>query len=235
MRGNLYSRGFDPMKSRSERRKEKQAKLAKTKRVIRLKKRLGRIAARKFAVQEDSHMTALMESYILRRKAERAAEKAKDAPKDGAEASGEGGLAGKGSGAEESEMDEDEGSDSSSLGSRANSAFDVDDRAMLVVAVAHAVVLLHAEVAHVWQQTRIPLHLAASTGVVAVPVVADRVFAVSAQLSAAAAAAPVAVGARTIARIPVETGAFMSGLARCPLAPSIERGARGGVGLTQVQ
>ncbi|CAG9580293.1 conserved hypothetical protein [Leishmania major strain Friedlin] len=126
MRGNLYSRGFDPMKSRSERRKEKQAKLSKTKRVIRLKRRLGRIAARKFAGQEDSHMTALMESYILRRKAERAAEKAKEAPKDAAGAPGEDGLAGEGSGAEESEMDEDEGSDCS-LDSRADSAFEVDD------------------------------------------------------------------------------------------------------------
>lgn len=127
MRGNLYSRGFDPMKSRSERRKEKQAKLAKTKRVIRLKRRLGRIAARKFAGQEDSHMTALMESYILRRKAERAAEKAKEASKDGTGGPGETGLAGEGSGAEESEMDEDEGSDSSSLDSGADSAFEVHD------------------------------------------------------------------------------------------------------------
>ncbi|GET91518.1 hypothetical protein, conserved [Leishmania tarentolae] len=127
MRGNLYSRGFDPMKSRSERRKEKQAKLAKTKRVIRLKRRLGRITARKFAGQEDSHMTALMESYILRRKAERAAEKANGALNDCPGAPGGSPTAGPDGDANVSDMYEDEGSDSLSLGSGTDSAFEMHD------------------------------------------------------------------------------------------------------------
>ncbi|KAI5687582.1 hypothetical_protein [Leishmania braziliensis MHOM/BR/75/M2904] len=126
MRGNPYSRGFDPMKSRSERRKEKQAKLAKTKRVIRLKRRLGRIAARKFAGQEDSHMTALMESYILRRKAERAAAKAKEPLQDDPGAPGEAGSSGEDSDVKESEVDDDEDCDSSSLVREADSAFEVN-------------------------------------------------------------------------------------------------------------
>ncbi|KAK7199783.1 hypothetical protein NESM_000025100 [Novymonas esmeraldas] len=132
MRGNPYSRGFDPLKPRSERRREKQAKLAKTKRVIRLKKRLGRIAARKFAGQEDSHMTALMESYILRRKAERAAEKAKEDPQAAAAtgSSGDVGSSGDNSDAEESgsgtEVDaDDSASEAFSLGSGADSAFEL--------------------------------------------------------------------------------------------------------------
>ncbi|KAG5496241.1 hypothetical protein JKF63_02542 [Porcisia hertigi] len=126
MRGNPYSRGFDPMKSRSERRKEKQAKLSKTKRVIRLKKRLGRITARKFAGQEESHMSALMESYILRRKAERAAEKAKESSQ---EVSGEPGGArssAEGRGPEQGEGDNDDDSGTSTLGSTADSVFEMD-------------------------------------------------------------------------------------------------------------
>ncbi|CAJ1032476.1 hypothetical protein, conserved [Leishmania lindenbergi] len=126
MRGNPYSRGFDPMKSRSERRKEKQAKLAKTKRVIRLKRRLGRIAARKFAGQEDSHMTALMESYILRRKAEREAAKAKEPLQDDPGAPGEAGSSGEDSDVKESEVDDDEDSDSSSLVRKADNAFEIN-------------------------------------------------------------------------------------------------------------
>ncbi|KAG5470583.1 hypothetical protein LSCM1_01827 [Leishmania martiniquensis] len=126
MRGNPYSRGFDPMKSRSERRKEKQAKVAKSKRAIRLKKRLGRIAARKFAGQEDSHMTALMESYILRRKAERAAAKAKNALQDGTGALDAAHSPAKKTDVEESEMDDGEGSEDFSLGSVADSAFEMD-------------------------------------------------------------------------------------------------------------
>lgn len=137
-RGNPYARGGDVMKTRSEKRKEKQAKLAKTNRVIRLKRRLGRIAAKKFAGQEDSHMTALMESYIVRRKAERAAEKAKeeqnagvsgdhddeagsdfvaegDSEEGGSDYDGEGGSEGS-------------GSDAFSLGSGADdSAFEMED------------------------------------------------------------------------------------------------------------
>ncbi|KAG5495486.1 hypothetical protein GH5_03147 [Leishmania sp. Ghana 2012 LV757] len=127
MRGNPYSRGFDPMKSRSERRKEKQAKLAKTKRVVRLKKHLGRIAARKFAGQEDSHMTALMESYILRRKAERAAEKAKKVPQDGPGGPGETRSSATDDAVEESERDENRGSDGFSVSTEADSAFELDN------------------------------------------------------------------------------------------------------------
>lgn len=67
------------MKSRSQKRKEKKEKLAKTGRVIRLKKRLTRIHKKKCADQQDSHMTAIMESYILKRKAERKAAKEKEA------------------------------------------------------------------------------------------------------------------------------------------------------------
>eukprot|EP00796_Vickermania_ingenoplastis_P013252 gene13252-9095_t len=77
MRGNRLARGGDPMKTRSQKRKEKKEKLAKTGRVIRLKKRLTRIHKKKCAEQQDSHMTAIMEAYILKRKAERKAEKEK--------------------------------------------------------------------------------------------------------------------------------------------------------------
>lgn len=63
------------MKTRSQKRKEKKEKLAKTGRVIRLKKRLTRIHKKKCAEQQDSHMTAIMEAYILKRKAERRAER----------------------------------------------------------------------------------------------------------------------------------------------------------------
>ncbi|CCW62830.1 unnamed protein product [Phytomonas sp. EM1] len=83
MRGNRLARGGDPMKTRSQRRKEKKEKLSKTNRVKRLKKRLGRIASRDFARQEDAHTTSLMESYILRRKKERAEERAKAAQEKG--------------------------------------------------------------------------------------------------------------------------------------------------------
>lgn len=63
------------MLTRSERRAERARKVATSKRSIRLKKRLGRLAAKKFAHQEDSHTTTLMESYILRRKEERRKER----------------------------------------------------------------------------------------------------------------------------------------------------------------
>ncbi|KPI90780.1 hypothetical protein ABL78_0013 [Leptomonas seymouri] len=123
-RGNPYARGGDVMKTRSEKRKEKQAKLAKTNRVIRLKRRLGRIAAKKFAGQEDSHMTALMESYILRRKAERAAEKAKEQQSEDS-IRGEKNAAGSSDG--EAAEEDEEGSDDFSLGSGDDdSAFEMD-------------------------------------------------------------------------------------------------------------
>lgn len=77
MRGSRLVRGGDPMKTRSQKRKEKKQKLAKTGRVIRQKKRLNRIYKKKCEVQQDSHMTAIMEAYILKRKAERRIEKEK--------------------------------------------------------------------------------------------------------------------------------------------------------------
>ena len=75
MRGNPYSRGGDPMMSRREKRNMKKAKLAKTGRVQRLKKRLTGIHQRKVKHEGNVHTTALMESYIVRRKEARAAEK----------------------------------------------------------------------------------------------------------------------------------------------------------------
>jgi hypothetical protein len=122
-RGNPYARGGDVMKTRSEKRKEKEAKLAKTNRVKRLKRRLGRIAAKKFAGQKDSHMTALMESYILRRKAERAAEKAaQEQSEAGTQSSVVDAEA-----MEAVESEEGSGSDAFSLSSGADdSAFDMD-------------------------------------------------------------------------------------------------------------
>lgn len=128
-RGNPYARGGDPMKTRSERRREKQVKLSKTKRVIRLKRRLGRIAAKKFAGQEDSHMTALMESYILRRKAERAAEKAQEEQGEGAAAAAaaQDATDAHGEYSEEEDEEGESGSDAFSLGSAEDdSAFEMD-------------------------------------------------------------------------------------------------------------
>lgn len=82
MRGKRLVRGGDPMKTRSQKRKEKKEKLAKTGRVMRLKKRLARIQKKKCADQQDSHMTAIMEAYILKRKAERKAEKERKAKEE---------------------------------------------------------------------------------------------------------------------------------------------------------
>lgn len=65
------------MMSRNEKRRAKKAKLAKTGRVQRLKKRLTGIHNRKVKHEGNVHTTALMESYIVRRKAARAAEKQK--------------------------------------------------------------------------------------------------------------------------------------------------------------
>lgn len=76
------------MKTRSQKRKEKKEKLAKTGRVIRLKKRLTRIHKKKCAEQQDSHMTAIMEAYILKRKAERKAERERLAAEAAAAAGG---------------------------------------------------------------------------------------------------------------------------------------------------
>lgn len=77
MRGNPYARGGDPMKSRATQRKEKRAKLAQTGRVKRLRSRLRGIRDRSDKREGNHHMTALMESYVARRKQERAAEKKK--------------------------------------------------------------------------------------------------------------------------------------------------------------
>ncbi|CAD2216250.1 hypothetical protein ADEAN_000371100 [Angomonas deanei] len=83
MRGNRLARGGDPMKSRSERRKERQKKISKSGRAIRLKKRLSRIRGHDASKQKDGHTTAIMESYILRRKAERAEEKRRREEEEG--------------------------------------------------------------------------------------------------------------------------------------------------------
>ena len=79
MRGNPYSRGGDPMMSRREKRNMKKAKLAKTGRVQRLKKRLTGIHQRKVKHEGNVHTTALMESYIVRRKGTCCREKAAEA------------------------------------------------------------------------------------------------------------------------------------------------------------
>lgn len=65
------------MKTRSQKKREKKAKIAKTGRAIRLKKRLSRIHKKKCEVQQDTHMTAIMEAYILKRKEQRRLEKEK--------------------------------------------------------------------------------------------------------------------------------------------------------------
>ena len=78
MKGNAYVRGGDPMKTLSQRRKEKHAKLGRTKRVMRLKSRLRGIRGRQDKKEGNHHTTALMESYVVRRKAARAEEKRKE-------------------------------------------------------------------------------------------------------------------------------------------------------------
>ena len=78
MRGNPYARGGDPMKSKALKRKEKRAKLATTGRVKRLNNRLRGIRQRSDKREGNHHMTALMESYVVRRKTERSAANAKE-------------------------------------------------------------------------------------------------------------------------------------------------------------
>ena len=76
MKGNkLAGRGGDPMKSRRQKRLEKQKKLAGTNRVKRLKSRLGRLRRVADTKQGNSHTASLMESYVMRRKAERKAQR----------------------------------------------------------------------------------------------------------------------------------------------------------------
>eukprot|EP00758_Cryptobia_borreli_P011362 Tbor_TRINITY_DN5648_c1_g7::TRINITY_DN5648_c1_g7_i2::g.8704::m.8704 len=76
MRGNRYARNFDVTKTRKERKKKYRDAIANTNRVKRLKSRLGKIKERKDKRSNTSHTSALMESYILRRKEERKKEKA---------------------------------------------------------------------------------------------------------------------------------------------------------------
>ncbi|PBJ70607.1 hypothetical protein BCY84_18312 [Trypanosoma cruzi cruzi] len=76
MRGNRLARRGDPMKTRSQRRKERRERISRTNRAQREKKRVARFTARKCMREEDQHMTAIMESYARRRKAERDAERA---------------------------------------------------------------------------------------------------------------------------------------------------------------
>ncbi|CUF58338.1 Hypothetical protein, putative [Bodo saltans] len=84
MRGNRYSRGGDPMKSKAILRKEKRAKLEQTGRVKRLRTRLRGIRDRSDKKEGNHHTTALMESFVTRRKEERAAEKKKKAQEEAA-------------------------------------------------------------------------------------------------------------------------------------------------------
>lgn len=82
MKGNQYSKGGDPMLTRSEKRRQKKAKLATTGRVMRLHSRLKGIRNRKDKREGNHHTTALMESYVTRRKQQRAEEKKKQAELD---------------------------------------------------------------------------------------------------------------------------------------------------------
>jgi hypothetical protein len=74
MKGNKYSKGGDPMKSRAKRRRDKKQKMAQSPRAVRLRTKLKVIRERKDKKQGNVHTTALMESFVLRRKAERRAE-----------------------------------------------------------------------------------------------------------------------------------------------------------------
>ncbi|ESL09615.1 hypothetical protein TRSC58_02662 [Trypanosoma rangeli SC58] len=76
MRGNRLARSGDPMKTRSQRRKERRERISRTNRAQRERRRIRRFGARKCMREEDQHMTAIMESYAKRRKAERDAERA---------------------------------------------------------------------------------------------------------------------------------------------------------------
>jgi hypothetical protein len=77
MRNNYWASGADPMKSRSQRARDKKKKIARSNRSQRLKRRLGKIGDYKVKKQQQGHMTALMESYALRRQKERLEEKKK--------------------------------------------------------------------------------------------------------------------------------------------------------------
>lgn len=76
MRGNRLARRGDPMKTRSERRRERKKKISSSSWAQRARKRLCRVIAKRCAREEDSHMTAIMQSYAIRRKAQRDAERA---------------------------------------------------------------------------------------------------------------------------------------------------------------
>ena len=80
MKGNKYVKAGDPMKSRAKRRRDKKQKMSQAPRALRLKSKLKTIKERKCKKQGNVHTTALMESFVLRRKAERRAEmrKARD-------------------------------------------------------------------------------------------------------------------------------------------------------------
>jgi len=77
MRGNKYARKFDVTKTRKVRKHEKKRALSRTNRVKRLKRKLGAMKEHKEVKQKGSHTSALMESYVLRRKKERQIEKEK--------------------------------------------------------------------------------------------------------------------------------------------------------------
>ena len=77
MRGNPYARGPDRSKSRSKRQRDQARRLARSPHHQRLRCRLRRIESQKAKRRKEGHVTALMESYVLRRQKARAAEKGK--------------------------------------------------------------------------------------------------------------------------------------------------------------
>ncbi len=68
------------MKTRGQRKREQKAKLARSPREQRLKRRLARIETRKVHKQNNTHVAALMESYALRQMKKRDEARAAKAP-----------------------------------------------------------------------------------------------------------------------------------------------------------
>jgi hypothetical protein len=82
MKGNRYGSDADPMKSRRQRQRDTKAKReAKDPRRRRLKRRLQRVDNFQKKQQKHAHVTALMESYALRRQKERRQQRKEEAKK----------------------------------------------------------------------------------------------------------------------------------------------------------
>jgi hypothetical protein len=73
MRGNRCVRAGDPLKSRRQRKRDKAEKIRKSRRGQSFAKKKLEVAARNAKRQTNSHVAALMESFVLRRKAVRKA------------------------------------------------------------------------------------------------------------------------------------------------------------------